>query len=260
MPRRCRNGAGVNEELRCVKLSYDAIWQDILAMLKAHADIILVVAGAFMFLPTLAQAIYLAPPQMDGIDQKSMQNLALYYEANIVPLLALRLVTLLGTGTLLALLLHPSRPTVGGAIAASAQMLPSLFFVSLLQQLIMLGGFLLLIVPGLYVIARTMVSDAAVMAEDVRNPLRALARSFDLTRGLGWQVFGLVAILAVVTWITTSALVAIIGIPTQLLLPEGGALIARNILSAITPTTLMLVFVLLSASFYRALSAAKSGI
>lgn len=243
-----------------MKLSYDAIWQDILAILKAHADIILVVAGAFMFLPTLAQAIYLAPPQMDGIDQKSMQNLALYYEANIVPLLALRLVTLLGTGTLLALLLHPSRPTVGGAIAASGQMLPSLFFVSLLQQLIMLGGFLLLIVPGLYVIARTMVSDAAVMAEDVRNPLRALARSFDLTRGLGWQVFGLVAILAVVTWITTSALVAIIGIPTQLLLPEGGALIARNILSAITPTTLMLVFVLLSASFYRALSAAKSGI
>ena len=45
-----------------MKLSYDAIWQDILAMLKAHADIILVVAGAFMFLPTLAQAIYLAPP------------------------------------------------------------------------------------------------------------------------------------------------------------------------------------------------------
>jgi hypothetical protein len=110
------------------------------------------------------------------------------------------------------------------------------------------------------VIARTVVSDAAVMAEDVRNPLRAIARSFDLTRGLGWQVFGLVAILAVVTWITTSALVAIIGIPTQILLPEGAALIARNILSAITPTTLMLVFVLLSASFYRALSAAKSGI
>jgi hypothetical protein len=243
-----------------VKLSYDAIWQDILAMLKAHADIILVVAGAFMFLPTLAQAIYLAPPAMDGIDQKSIQSLALYYEANIVPLLALRLVTLLGVGTLLSLLLHPTRPTVGSAIAASMRMLPSLFIVSLVEQLIMLGGFLFLIVPGLYVIARTVVSDAAVMAEDVRNPLRAIARSFDLTRGLGWQVFGLVAILAVVTWITTSALVAIIGIPTQLFLPEGAALIARNILSAITPTTLMLVFALLSASFYRALSAAKSGI
>jgi hypothetical protein len=110
------------------------------------------------------------------------------------------------------------------------------------------------------VIARTVISGAAVMAEDVRNPLRAISRSFDLTRGIGWQVFGLVAILAIVTWITTSALVAIIGIPTQILLPESGALIARNILSAITPTTLMLVFVLLSASFYRALSTSRSGI
>ncbi len=243
-----------------MKLSYDAIWQDILAMMKAHADIILIVAGAFMFLPTLAQAIYVAPPQMDGFDQKSMQDLALYYEANIIPLLALRLVTLLGAGTLLSLLLHPSRPTVATAIAASVRMLPSLFFVSLLEQFMMLGGFLLLIVPGLYVIARTVISDAAVMAEDVRNPLRAIARSFDLTRGLGWQIFGLVAILAVVIWIATSALVAIIGIPTQILLPEDGAQIARNVLSAITPTALMLVFVLLSASFYRALSAAKSGI
>ncbi len=243
-----------------MKLSYDAIWQDLLAMLKAHADLILIVAGAFMFLPTLAQAIYLPPPQMDGIDQKSLQSLALYYEANIIPLLALRLVTLLGAGTLLSLLLHPSRPTVGSAIAASARMLPSLFFVSLVEQLLMLGGFLLLVIPGFYVIARTVISDAAVMAEDVRNPLRAVSRSFDLTRGLGWQIFGLVAILAVVTWITTSALVAIIGIPTQLILPESGALIARDILSAVTPTTLMLVFVLLSASFYRALSAARSGI
>ena len=60
--------------------------------------------------------------------------------------------------------------------------------------------------------------------------------------------------------IATAALTAIIGIPTQLLLPEGGALIARNVLSALTPTALMLVFILLSASFYRALSAARSGI
>ena len=243
-----------------MKLSYDAIWQDILGMLKAHADIIFVVAGIFMFVPTLAQAIYLAPPPMDRFDQQAMRSLAEYYEANIVPLLALRLVTLLGAGTLLALFLHPSRPTVGNAIGAAARMLPALFLASLLEQLMMIGGLFLFIVPGLYVIARTAVSDAAIMAEDIGNPVRAIARSFALTKGLGWQVFGLVAILAVVTWIASSALVAIIGIPTQLLLPEGGALIARNVLSAVTPTAIMLVFVLLSASFYRALSAARSGI
>lgn len=243
-----------------MKLSYDAIWQDMLAMLKAHADIIWVVAGAFLFLPTLAQAIYLPPPPMKGIDQASMQQMALYYETNIIPLISLRLVTLLGTGTLLALFLHPSRPTVGSAIAAAARMLPTLFFVSLIEQLMMLGGLLLFIVPGLYIVARTIVSDASVMADDITNPLRGLGRSFDLTRGLGWQIFGLIAILVVVTWIATAALTAVIGIPAQLLLPEDGAIVAHNLLSAISPTALMVVFVLLSASFYRALSAARSGI
>lgn len=243
-----------------MKLSYDAIWQDMLAMLKAHADIIWVVAGAFLFLPTLAQAIYLPPPPMKGIDQASMQQMALYYETNIIPLISLRLVTLLGTGTLLALFLHPSRPTVASAIGAAARMLPTLFFVSLIEQLMMLGGLLLFIVPGLYIVARTIVSDASVMADDITNPLRGLGRSFDLTRGLGWQIFGLIAILVVVTWIATAALTAVIGIPAQLLLPEDGAIVARNLLSAISPTALMVVFVLLSASFYRALSAARSGI
>lgn len=243
-----------------MKLSYDAIWQDMLAMLKAHADIIWVVAGAFLFLPTLAQAIYLPPPAVKGLDPSAIQQMALYYETNIIPLLSLRLVTLLGTGTLLALFLHPSRPTVGSAISAAARFLPTLFFVSLIEQIMMLGGLFLFILPGLYVVARTIVSDAAVMAEDIGNPLRGIGRSFELTRGLGWQLFGLIAILVVVAWITTAAVTAIVGIPTQLLLPEGGALIARNILSAITPTALMLVFVLLSASFYRALSAARSGI
>lgn len=243
-----------------MKLSYDAIWQDMLAMFKAHADIIWVVAGAFLFLPTLAQAIYLPPPPVKGFDQSAMQEMALYYETNIIPLLSLRLVTLLGSGTLLALFLHPSQPTVGTAIGAAARMLPTLFFVSLIEQLMMLGGFLLFILPGLYIVARTVISDAAVMAEDIGNPLRGIGRSFELTRGLGWQMFGLIAILTVVSWIATTALTAIIGIPTQLLLPESGALIARNILSAITPTILLLVFVLLSASFYRALSAARSGI
>lgn len=243
-----------------MKLSYDAIWQDMLACLKAHADIIWVVAGVFMFVPTLAQVIYLPPPSVKGFDQTSLQEMALYYETNIIPLLSLRLVTLLGTGSLLALFLHPSRPTVGGAIAAAARMLPTLFFVSLIEQILMLGGMLLFIIPGLYIVARTVVSDAAIMAEDISNPLRGIRRSFQLTRGLGWQLFGLIAILAVVTWIATAALTAIVGIPTQLLLPEGGALIARNVLSALTPTALMLIFVLLSASFYRALSVARSGI
>ena len=90
-----------------MKLSYDAIWQDMVAMMKAHAEIILVVAGVFLFLPMLAQSFYLPPPMMERFDLPSMQALVAYYQDNLIALLGLRLLTLLGAGTLLALFLSP---------------------------------------------------------------------------------------------------------------------------------------------------------
>jgi len=243
-----------------VKLSYDAIWQDMVAMMKAHAEIILVVAGVFLFLPMLAQSFYLPPPVMERFDLPSMQALVAYYQDNLIALLGLRLLTLLGAGTLLALFLSPDRPTVGGAIGFAGRMLPSLFFLTLVTQFLMMGGLALFIVPGLYVAARTSVSDAAMIAEGRTSPFGAVARSFELTRGIGWQIFGLVAIIWTVMWIASSATVAVIGIASHLLLPEDAANIARAMLAAVSPTVIPLAFVLLSAALYRQLSYARSGI
>lgn len=243
-----------------MKLSYDAIWQDMVAMMKAHIEIILVVAGVFLFLPMLAQSFYLPPPVMERFDLPSMQALVAYYQDNILSLLGLRLVTLLGAGTLLALFLSPDRPTVGGAIAYAGRMLTSLFFLTLVTQFMMMGGLALFILPGIYIAARTSVSDAAMIAEGRANPFAAVARSFELTRGIGWQIFGLVAIIWTVMWIASSAIVAVVGIAAHLLLPEEGAAIARATLMAISPTAIPLAFVLLSAALYRQLSYARSGI
>ena len=266
-----------------MKLSYDAIWQDILAMLKTHADIILVVAGAFMFLPTLAQQFYLPAPPL-GLDPKSAQVLALYFEANILPLLALQLVKILGGGALLSLLLHPSRPSVGEAIGAATRMLPTLFFLSLIRRLLLTlcvapvllvakflsDGFFTYALAALSVTAailcaivifsRTFTAEASAMARDVRNPAQAIAHSVQMSFGVGWQMFGLIVILAVVTWICSAAATAVIGVPALLFLPTEEAGIAQKILYSFGEPILTLVFVLLSASFYRALSEAKSGI
>ena len=193
-------------------------------MLKAHADIIWAVTGAFMFLPTLAKAIYLPPPAW-GVDEKSIQAMGLYFEANIVPLISLQLVSLLGCGTLLSLFLNPSRPTVGDAIGSALRMLPTLFFISLIERLlislcfgplilvarILSDGFLTYFLAAasfaaaiffaIVIFARTFIADSSAMADEIRNPITSITTSFRLTRGVFWQMFGLIVILAVVTWI-----------------------------------------------------------
>ncbi len=236
-----------------MKLSYDATWQDIAGLLRTHADILLVVTGVFLFLPALAQAFYFPPPPTSGLNEATMRAFLAYYEENFPAIFAARLVSLSGTGAILALLLGPDRPTVGHAISQALRLLPTLFLVEVLGQLMVIGGGLLLILPGLYLMARIALSAAATMAERISNPLRALGRSFAMTKGAGWSVFGLLAIVMIVLWIASSALITVFGVIGALLLPAEGAKVLQMAFAALSTAVLMLGSTLLSAGLYRQL-------
>ena len=234
-----------------MKFSYDAAWQDLSQLARAHADILLVITGVFLFLPMFAQALFFAPPQVSQFDGAGMQVFLDYYRQNFAPLFGLRLVTLIGTGALLALLLAPDQPTVGSAIGRAGRLLPTLFLADILMQLLMVAGLIALIIPGLYLIARMAVTPAAIMSEQISNPVRAIGRSFALTKGIGWRVFALLAISLILVFIASAAFVAVVGIISQLLLPDAAAKIAVELLSAVSSTALTLAVTLLSAAVYR---------
>ncbi len=241
-----------------MKFSYDAAWQDMSHLMRSHADILLVITGVFLFLPMFAQALFFAPPQITQFDAAAMQVFVDYYRANFVPLLGLRLVTLIGTGALLALLLAPDHPTVGGAISRAGRLLPTLFVADVLMQLIMGLGLIALIIPGLYLIARMAVTAPAIMSERIGNPVHAIGRSLALTKDIGWRIFGLLAIVMILTGIASAAFVAVVGVITQLLLPDNGAKIAAELLSAVSPTALSLAVTLVSAAIYRHIQAPQA--
>jgi len=119
------------------------------------------------------------------------------------------------------------------------------------MQLMMVAGFVALIIPGFYLTARMAVTSAAIMSEQISNPLRAIGRSFALTRGIGWRIFGLLAIVTILVWIASAAIVAVVGIITQLFLPDATAKIAVELLSAASSTAVTLAVTLLSAAIYR---------
>jgi len=234
-----------------MKFSYDAAWQNLSQLMRAHVDVLLVITGVFLFLPMFAQALFFAPPQVTQFDSAALQVFLEYYRQNFLPLFGLRLVTLIGTGALLALLLAPDQPTVGSAISRAGRLLPTLFLADILMQLMALAGLIALIIPGLYLIARMAVTPAAIMSEQISNPVRAIGRSFALTTGIGWRVFGLLAIALILVFIASAAFVAVVGIITQLLLPDAAAKIAAELLSAASSTALTLAVTLVSAAIYR---------
>lgn len=233
--------------------SYDATWQDISGMLRRQADILLIVAGVFLFLPALAQAFYFPLPVVKGINEAAIRTFLAYYEDNFFAVFSTRLVALLGTGTLISLLVSPSAPTVGGAISAAARLLPSLFLVDIISQFLIFGGLAILIAPGLYLLGRLAVATPAMMAENIGNPLRALGRSLALTHGKGWQIFGLISIFMIALWIATSASVTVLGVVTSLILPKDSSQIAQMVLAAMSTTILLFGSTLLTAGIYRQL-------
>ncbi len=241
-----------------MRLSYDACWQTIASLLRSHADILSVIAGVFLLLPLLAQTIYLPPPVLSSLSPAAFEAFLGYYQANILPVLFVRLATLTGTGCLLALLLAHDAPTVGEAIRRAAHMLPALFLADVLLQILVAIGLIALVLPGLYLIARGVLTAPIIMAENIRNPIQALKRSFVMTNHLGWQIFGLIAIIMIVTWIGSSAALTVAGVVFQLMLPDGALSLTRAFIGAISPTILTFVFTLLSAGLYRQISAIKS--
>ncbi|MFM7027919.1 MAG: hypothetical protein ACKOXK_04490 [Chakrabartia sp.] len=242
-----------------MKISYDACWQTMTGMMRAHADILLVVAGAFLFLPMLAQAIYLPPPAPTSADIAALEGLLDFYRANFLPFFLVRLITLAGTACLLALLLAPDRPTVADSIRRATLLLPSLLLADILVQLLVGLGMIALLLPGLYLLGRTALTMPAMVAERITNPLRAIQRSFQLTDRAGWSILGLILVIMIVAWIATFAAVTVVGVVLQLLLPTGAARLSVEVLQALQPAVLTMIYALLGAAIYRQVMAFKGG-
>ena len=82
-------------------------------------------------------------------------------------------------------------PTAGDVLEHGLPLLGPVLVVILLYILVVLGGFLLLIVPGLIFFVRFLFGTSVVVVEGLRGR-EALRRSWALTKGNGWRVVGIV--------------------------------------------------------------------
>jgi hypothetical protein len=84
-----------------------------------------------------------------------------------------------------------TKPSFGRSYAAVGRRFHSLLWLTLLYGLVLAVGFLLLIIPGIYLSIALIVAVPALVVEDVRGS-KALRRSRDLVSGRWWATLGVV--------------------------------------------------------------------
>jgi hypothetical protein len=235
-----------------MRFSYSAIWADTVNMLKSHGSLIGAVAGVFLLLPTLLTGYFLPQPTPSEADP--FGPMFEHFANNWPWLLIGNLFNMVGAIAIYLLLLRGREQTVGRAIAAALPILPFYLLMSILTNLAIGLGLGLFILPGIYLLGRLFPASPVLVTQQPRNPLAAIRDSWALTRGRGWAVAGLVAIVFVVGMLVSFVITAILG--SVLLLAGGregiGGMLVLILSSALT-AALYAVLTVLVAAIYRAL-------
>jgi hypothetical protein len=263
-----------------MKFSWDAALNDVVALWRTHAEVLSILAGLFLMVPQFAQLLFFPLPQIAQIDQAAIDLIERYFQDNALWFLLLSLLVLLGSSTILSLIVDARRPTVGEAIVAALVMLPSIFVLNLLIQLSIFGALLLFVapaaylirqlamaiswqifgalllfvIPAAYLIGRLAVATTWQMANRSMNPIAAITRSLALTRGNGWRIGGVIILVWLIGYIMARGLGAILGIVISFIIPAMSLAAVAAFLLSIISAAFSLVMLLLAAAIYRQLA------
>lgn len=234
-----------------MKFSYSAVWDDTARMLRTNASLLLAIAGVFLFLPALI--VGYALPQPDAEPGRIMEAMTTYFAANWHWFLLANIINMVGAIAMLLLLVGRDRRTVGGSIGAAFPILPSYLAAAILSNLMIILGLFAFILPGLYLIGRLATVGTIIVAER-QNPGSAIGRSFGLTKGYGWAVFGLLALVVVAGTIVTWAATAVLGSVFLIALGERIGSLLVIILEALGSAIISTIVVVLCVAIYRGLA------
>lgn len=227
------------------------------ALFRRDRDWLLGVAGPFLFLPAFALALLVPPipdtPRVGAADAGSLERVARlgewlgayggWYAAGYA-------VGAFGAAALFAAYLDGEARDVREALRRAGTVLPRYLLASVLVAIPTGAGLYLWVIPGLYVMGRTMLAGPALVAERPLGAMRSLLRSLQMSAGAGLPLMAL------------SATVLLAGIllaqPFVALESQGGgrivaAVAAAGIAAVSTATSLAQVLVAVAA--YRRLAA-----
>lgn len=177
-------------------------------LFRGDADLLLRIAGPFLFLPVFALGLLVpGPPAASGSADGQAQSLAWIQSVSDWAgtyggwYVAAYLIGYLGTATILALYIGEPRSDTRGALGRAIRIFPRFALATMVGSLPAGAGLLLWVLPGLYVLGRLLPVGPILLAEAPIGAWAAIRRSVVLTRGSGLVLTGLSAFAYLSGWL-----------------------------------------------------------
>lgn len=259
-----------------MKFDSNLAWKDASAAIAANREVLLAMAGVFFLLPSLASALLLPAPEVkpDMANDQAMELMSAYYVAQMPWIALMALVQGIGTLAMLTLFTDRSRPTVGQAIRSGVGSIVPYVAAQLLlgMGVGIVGGALLAIaaVTGVkaltaialiavavmvaYAMIKGSLSAPVVAVEGERNPLRALQRSWRLTRGNSARIGVFYLLVGLAFLAVTIIIMGLAGLVLALIAGAETTRVASAVVSSGLGALMTLYFVGLVAAIHRQLA------
>ncbi len=257
------------------KLDLGAAWNSAVALMSANKDVILVVAGVFFFLPNAIFTMVIPevaepsssanPDDIEMVYAQAAEQLSAHFSSYWWTYLLLGVVQTIGVLGLLTLLTDRARPTVGEALQAGAAGLLPYFAAQIgvygIFAAVFAIGFLIspavgallalpLLIAFLYVSIKVSLLTPVIAIERERNPLAAIKRSWQLTKGNSFRILAFFLLLMIVLIVITLIAGLLFSLFAALGDSVGGIVIAlgNGLISMFTTTVSLTV---LAAIYYQ---------
>ncbi len=268
-----------------MKLDLGKAWTDTANMLGANWVTVSTIAGLFLFLPYFAMALLapetITPEQPDipaGADPEVVfeimqESMIQMYSDSWPIIVSVSLVQFFGTLSLIALLTDRRQPTVAEALMTGLKSIP--IYIATLILMAVIGGVVigvplslgatflppavtvLLVLVGavaiLYMVIKFTLVLPVIAIEEEFNPLKALSRSWRLTKGNSLRILAFLALLFLLVGIISALVQSVLGVVFAAL---GGTIeaIGNGFITALANGIVGALFAGIYAAIHRQLS------
>jgi hypothetical protein len=222
-------------------------------MMRAHREAILAIAGVLLFLPGWIIQYFVGSPDFSKVNGLS-DALAIqqaHTAENWHLLLPMGLVAVFGTATIMVLLARKDLERVGDALPVALWLVPVYFLLQFGAGLLLAASAFVLIIPGLYVLARLWLVIAILPSNPSPGLSGSLKKSWQLTKGAGWKTLGLGMIIIIVGLILTIVIQIITGLILKIVTGGAGLAFLEAGFAAMAGTMLNLVMFAVTLALYR---------
>jgi uncharacterized membrane protein len=239
------------------RLDYTAVWNDAIALLKAHKEAVIAIVGLLVFLPGWINSYAVGEPDLAGL--KTVPALIAAFEAhfnaNWFLIIPLTLATMFGGFVVYVLMIRNELPRVGDALMTGLKLFIPYFVISLLTGFVTMLGFIAFILPGFYLSARFISLPSVVASGDYPGITAPIKRAWELTRGVGWATFFLTLIVVIIGSISVMVAGLVFGLFLKIFGSGDVVRLIETGFNSLLAAGLSAVLIALAVAIYRHLKA-----